>query len=247
MLSVTQLVGFAAGGKGTIAPPENAGSATSTTNNTTLVASSIDASVGDMLVVVAAADNSETGSGLNPMDGGGNIADSAGNTWTELQRATNQSGGQNNGSALNMWGAPITNVLSSGTVTITLDVNTQSKAMQIYRIPGGASLARIADESGSDTTAGTSHGIGSNVNVDAGQLILCVAAVETNTTITGDADTTGGAWDGFNRVANTGSNASSMSCISQWKIPTISGDQNWAVTTAGNLDSCSAYVIWEAT
>lgn len=67
----------------------------------------------------------------------------------------------------------------------------------------------------------------------AGQLVYAMAAIETNTAVTGDADVTNGAWSAIATAAsNSGTDATSMAVSRQYKIVTAGGAQNWSVTTA---------------
>src|SRR5690606_4832308 len=78
----------------------------------------------------------------------------------------------------------------------------------------------------------------------AGQLVVTAAGVETNAAITGDADTTDGSWGTLgNAASNSGSAATSVSLISQYKIITGTSAQNWGATWAGAADWVSTVVV----
>lgn len=222
------------------------GNGTSTSSSATVVTgATIDASLGDWLAAIIAADNAGA-SGVSSIS---SVTDSAGNTWTQRAVINRTAGGvANDGTTLGIFTAAVSSALTGGTVTANFSPNTTSKAIQVYRIQPGVSesVQFVASDTTGSTGSALSHSA-PTVSVTNGDTIFGCAALETSTAITGDSDTTNGNWSGvITRLANTGTNLTSTTCASQYKTVSATGNQDWACTTAGFEDSARSYLILRA-
>ncbi|WP_119270848.1 hypothetical protein [Taklimakanibacter deserti] len=220
----------------------DAGNGTSTADAATqATGATVTASTGDWLVAVVAADNDGSGGDASLTS----VSDTQSNTWTQRALINRDPGVAGNGATLGIFTAPVTNALSSGTVTANFSPNTAAKAIQVYRVQPGAGqqvLFVAADATG--TQDGNTTHAAATVSVTEGDTIFGAAAIETNTAVTGDSDTTNGNWSAvITRLANTGSDATSMTSSSQYKTVNATGNQSWAVTTAASKDSARSYLI----
>jgi hypothetical protein len=220
----------------------DAGNGTDTASSASLsTGATITASVGDWLVALIAADNAEASGGSSLTS----VTDSAGNTYTQRANVTQDPGVANAGTTLGIFTAPVTSALSSGAVTANFSPNTASKGIQVYRVqPGGGEAVQFVAADAVGSVGLTSTHSAATVSVTNGDTIFGGAAIETNLAITGDSDTTNGNWSSIiTMVANTGTGNSSQSCSSQFKTVNATGNQDWAATTAGNVDSARSYLV----
>lgn len=216
---------------------------TSTTNNTTLASgATVTANVGDWLVVLVAAANSGT-SGAASISG---VSDGSGNTYT--QRAIiNRTDGSvaSDGATLGVYTAPVTTLLSSGTVTVSFSANCAEKSVQVYRVsPGvGETVQFVACDATGATENAASHSA-PTVSVTSGDTIFGASAIETDDAITGDSDTTNGSWSALiSRLADGGLDPSAMVGVSQYKTVTGTGNQSWTVTETFSHSAASTYLV----
>lgn len=245
-LSVNELNGFGVGGStcpaGSTLTISDLGNGTSTSSSATVVTgSTITASVGDWLVAIVAADNNGTNGAVSLTS----VTDSASNTWSQRALINQDPGAAAAGATLGIFTAPITSAPSSGTVTANLSPNTTSKAIQVYRAvaPAGCSVAFInADATG--TTGASAASASATVSVTEDDTIFGGVAIETSAPgPAGDADSTNGSWStAVVRSAGTGTNATSMVALAQFKTVTATGNQTHDATFS-STDWAAAYLI----
>lgn len=221
----------------------DAGNGTSTSSGATVATgATVTASVGDWLVAVIGADNAGA-SGVASLT---TVTDSAGNTWTQRAKPNQTAGATNDGATLGIFVCEgVTNALSSGTVTANFSPNTTSKAIEVYRVqPGAGETVQFVACDATGTTGGSTTHNAPTVSVTNGHTIFGCAAVEVFAGDTGDSDTTNGNWSAIiNRVANTGTAATSMVCASQFKTVNATGNQSWASTSAVSRDFAATYLV----
>lgn len=214
----------------------NVGTNTSTSSGSTLTLGSVTAAVGDWLVVMVAADNAGAGGAIAATQ---SVSDDAGNTYTLRNTVTiRDPGSANAGCEFAPFTCEVTSALSGGTITVNFSPNVTSKAILAYRVqPGSGETISFARASATGSVGGsTTQTCGRSVSVDANEYIFAGNAIETNTTVTGDSDTTDGSWSTMlTAVANTGSDLTSMTVSGQWKGPGTSLNfQSRATTTAAS-------------
>ena len=225
----------------------NVGTNTSTSSSATLTLGSVTASVGDMLVVFVAADNNGTNGAATLTT---TMTDSGGvNVYTNRGGLINNDpGAARAGCTMSMWTCKVTSALAGATITSNYSPNTTSKVIGAYRVQPGAGQTLNFVSVGAGATGSSTTQSSGTVSVDGGQgvewIIFGANAIETNTTITGDSDTTNGNWSTqLTATANTGTDLTSMAASAQWKIPTATGNQDRASTTAASKDWAANYLI----
>jgi len=124
-------------------------------------------------------------------------------------------------------------------------VNTPEKAVQVYKVvPGASEVVSFIACDGTGSTGAVSPYTAPTVSVASGDMIWGAAALETDDAVTGDGDTTNGSWSAIiTRLADNGADASAMSCSSQYKTVTATGNQSWECTTATGRDSARTYLV----
>jgi hypothetical protein len=216
--------------------------ATSTSGTTSLTTpSTVNAAVGDLLVVQISADNAGT-SGASSIS---SVTDSAGNTWTQRAIVNNDGGASaNNGITLGVFEAPITIALVNGTVTVNFSPSTAQKVFNVIKaVPGaGETVAFVAVDATGATGTGSTY-TAATVSVTNGHSIIGMAAVERGDAITGDSDTTNGNWSAVIQRNVGGANGASAA----WQVKTVNatGNQSWAATD-GSGDWAATYIIYQA-
>ena len=202
----------------------------------------VTAAVGDWLVVLVAASNDET-NGASSISG---VVDSDGvNVYTQRAIINYDPGAAGAGATLGIFTCAVTQALSNDTITVNFSVNTSQKAVQVYKVVPGASetIAFVAADTTGSTGAATTHSA-ATVSVTSGHMIWGCASIETDDAVTDDTDTTNGSWSTVvTRLADGGADASTMSCSSQYKTVTATGNQAWACTTASSRDSARTYLV----
>jgi hypothetical protein len=221
----------------------DAGNATSISSTASLATgATVTASTGDWLVAFVAADNQGTSGAASLIS----VTDSAGNTWTQRALVNFTPGSvAADGATLGIFTAPITNALASGTVTANFSPNTTAKAIQVYRVQPGAgeTVQFVAADATGTTGNGTTHSA-ATVSVTNGDTIFGGAAIEVDSAVTGDSDTTNGNWSPIlDRAASTGNQTTSMHSSSQYKTVNATGNQSWGVTTIAARDGAQSYLI----
>jgi hypothetical protein len=222
----------------------NSGSATSISAGATLVASGINASVGDWLVAFVAADNNGA-SGAASLT---SVQDSTGNTWTQRALINNSAAGvAADGVTLGIWTCRVTNALAAGTFTANFSPNTTAKACHLYRIqPGvGDTITFIACDTVGNIYNTASAFAAPTVLVKNGDTVFGIVGIqETGTTFTGDSDTTNGSWSAaVQSNATTGTASTSMRACSQWKTVNADGNQDWNSSIVSARVAAATYLV----
>jgi hypothetical protein len=212
------------------------GSSTSTSSTITTGATvTATAADGDWLVVLITAANN---TGIPTVS---SVTDGAGNSYTErLDVSISIIPGSVGGPAA-IYTAQVTSDITNGQITATLSGNALGRVIQVYRVrPGsGETVSYVSAASGS-SSASTSHS--TSVSVTNGDTIFCHACIATDSTWTGDSDTTNGSWSALiARIADLGSTGASTQ--SQYKTVTGTGTQDWAVTSGSSAYGVAQYVI----
>jgi hypothetical protein len=220
------------------------GNATSITSDQTLSTAAISVQSGDWLVAILAGSN-DAGAGTTPFD---NPAAQQNGTpvINGVQRAdvTYDPGAAGAGATCNFCTIPITDTRNEAVATKFL-VDTSQKAIQVYRVrPGaGETISFIAAET-TGSTGNTQTHSAPTVSVTSGDIIFGAAAIETDDIVIADSDTDSGSWSLIiTRLADGGADASTMSCVSQYKTVTATANQAWACTTASGRDSARTYLV----
>lgn len=210
--------------------------------------------VGNFLILTAAYDNSGT-SGVDPnMFVATSSAvtatpgrDLRGNYWWRVAKAVKSSGAANDGSVADIWLCRVNNAYSNGdAITVQFSFSTAAVVLRISEWSGLRPISYSVVTPTTGTGNGTTIGSLAITPPNTNQLVIGVAAIETNTAITGDADTTNGSWVTMtNDTANTGVDATSQIAVAQYKIVTAGGAQNWAVTKTGASDWAAVAVVFD--
>lgn len=234
------------------------GTTTTTTagfNPTVTMAAGGSIAVGNTLIMTVAADNSGT-AGVDPnlwVVTSSVIAsqiygqDLRGNPWFRIARAVRNTGTANDGAVADIWACLVQNAYTNAdAITLQFSFSVAGLAVNISEFSG------VNPRSYSVVTATTGVGNGTSITAPAitppttGQLVVAVGAIETNTAITGDADTTNGSWVTLaNSVANSGVDITSQTLFAQHKIVTASGAQNWTATKTGAADWAALAVVFD--
>jgi hypothetical protein len=218
----------------------NFASATSTASNAS--GATLTAAVGTVILVFVAADNNGA-SGANSTT---TCVDSDGvNVYTKVSTVLQDPGAAAAGVVLTIYACKVVQALSNDTFTISFSPNTTAKCAWAWVISPGAGEVVNFWEAGASGNAGSTSTHGApNKDCPNGFIFFGVAAIESNTAITGDSDTTNGSWVNTTALsANSGSDLTSVEQLVQYKIVTASGVQDWACTTAASKDSARNWVI----
>lgn len=222
---------------------QNAGVNNSTSSSSSVATlASVTANVGDWLIACVHADNN----GTNGATSYASLSDSAGNTWTLRANILQDPGAAAAGANLIVLTCPVTNALSSGTVTANFSPNTVAKSIAVHRVePGVGEVVQFVSVDATGIT-GTSFSSLTTVSVTNGDTVFCFIAAETNAGYTGDADTTNGSWSSImTATANTGTVATSMKGALQYKTVTGTATQTWNMTGAA-VDFAATHMILRA-
>jgi hypothetical protein len=200
----------------------------------------VTAAVDDWLVAIVACSN-DGHNGISPFSA---LSDSGSNTWTTRAHATYDPGAAGDGCTIVVGTAIVTNALTSGTVTATFSVETDQSAIQVYRVrPGTGETVSFVTSGTAGGSNATAHKT-STISVTSGDIMFGVASVETDESLTGDSDTSNGSWSAVvNTTADAGTDDDSITCVSQYKITTGTGNQQWEGTSATARDSRTAHVV----
>jgi len=197
----------------------------------------------DWFVVVVAGDNNGS-AGVASLT---TVVDSgASNVYTNRALINYDPGAAAAGATLGIYTCPVTADITNGTITANFSPATVAKAIQVYRVrpATGEVVSFIAADATGVTGSATSHAA-ATVSVTIGDIIFGATAIETNTAVTGDTDTTNGSWSAVvTRLANvSATDLSSITSSSQYKTVTATGNQDWACTTAAAKDSARSYLV----
>ena len=181
-----------------------------------------------------------------PQPGDARGADLRGNLWRRVAVSANAgpSIAANNGAVSAIWICHVVNpYLNGDTIDIMAPIVSTPTTAIVGRITewsgvrrDDAPLATYATQ-GSGTTA-TVPGIAPTA---AGQLVFGSVSVQAGPALTGDADVTDGAWSAISQTAS----AAAIIRGSQYKIPSGTTTQSWAVTWAGAQPWASTAVVLE--
>lgn len=194
--------------------------------------------VGNALLVFLTVDNSGVDGGSQFIQARFTLDDSAG-VFIPLGTVTKDGASPaNDGVQIYVWIVKVGKALQVGeTITFTA-LNSIPRGVASAREFSGVLVYSANTYAGAGVGTGTTATATQLTSVASGSLVVGLAGVETNAAQTGDADTTGGAWVTNNSgQSNSGTAATSISAISQYKI-TSGGttDQNFATTWAGSAD-----------
>jgi dynein heavy chain len=217
-----------------------AGSGNSTASSATLAVTLTQSfAVGDMVVVCIASDNN----GTNGADSVLSVTDSRSHTYTVRAEQNNDPGAAAAGASVNIYTTIVTTAMTtSDVVTTNFSPNTASKAMVIWEVAPGAGETPTYVSNGGSTNNGTNPAL-TSTSIASGNAVIYALAAETAATLTGDSDTTRGSWSAlYSSVANTGTNGTSMTVGSQYKVVNAAGTQAWG-TTLNTSDWAISYII----
>ena len=217
-----------------------AGSGNSTASSATLAVTLTQSfAVGDMVVVCIASDNN----GTNGADSVLSVTDSQSHTYTLRAEQNNDPGAAASGASVNIYTTRVTTAMTtSDVVTTNFSPNTASKAMVIWEVAPGAGETPAYISNGGNTNNSSNPSLTSS-SIDSGNAVIYALAAETAATLTGDSDTTRGSWSTLHSsVANTGTNGTSMTVGSQYKVVNAVGTQAWG-TTLNSSDWAISYII----
>lgn len=222
---------------------------TNTGGQTTLVGTMASTAADDQMVfLLAAYDNSGT-VGADPYS---SITDTHGNTWTPIVNILNDPGAADAGVVVRAWYTlqNVSNLVSGNTVTVTFSATTVARCWQLYEAlsdePGKTALVHATTNTGS-STASTAVSVAitqaSTLTGDGTQVIVAFMGAEHGgTTVTDDADTSGGSWSTgvLNQVGTT---TAGMTLNSQYKTPNARVSQTFNNTLGTASDWAAAEFI----
>ena len=218
-----------------------AGSATSTTSSSTLVVTpSVSFSQNDGVLVCIAADNSAISGEISISS----VSDSQSNTYTLIRNVKTQGGSINGLASAAIYLCAVTNAIStSDSITVNFSPNTPSKAVVIYKIACASGKKPSNTNSSATSPSSDSTSLSrSTVTIPANDAVFMVAGIETNESVTADTDTLRGSWSSaYSATADTGTLATSMQVVTQYKTVTSSGTQTWNLSWATSTSYCAAY------
>jgi len=224
----------------TISDLANAADTTADTACTT--GATVTAAVNDWLVVIAAASNDGTNGAASMTT----VVDSDGvNVYTQRALINYDPGAAGAGATLGIYTCRVTSALSLDTITTNYSVNTSQKSCQVYKVvPGAGEMVSFISADTTGVTGNLTEYLANTVAVTSGDIIFGAAAIETDDTVTGDSDSTNGSWSSvLTRLADGGADGATMSCVSQYKTTTGTGNQVWSATTTTGRDSAISYLV----
>lgn len=219
----------------------------STSAQTVTVSPATNTVAGNTLIVSVAVDPVN-----GPPSAFVSVVDSKGNSYQPVKDANN--GSSSSGAAVALFYARLNRaVLTTDTITVTIPTSTATTrvAIQAQEFSGVSfvhnqfftEVVPPNNSTGNSTTQGSL----AQTPTASGQLIYGATGIETNTAVTGDADATNGAWSAvLTTLSNSGSDLTSMTLSTQFKIVTAAGAQNWATTTAVAKLWAAAIVVMAA-
>jgi hypothetical protein len=150
------------------------------------------------------------------------ITDSAGNIWYRRGVAPTSGAGANTGVETAVYTAILNNGLTTGgsMVMTYTTANVVAKAWTLTEANPGTAGNIVLFKGYGGTTQGNSTGQqGTSAIINIGDMIFATNGAESADTYTGDSDTTNGTWSTKQSIG-TGTGASGMSTMSQYKIQT---------------------------
>lgn len=190
--------------------------------------------VGNTLVLGIALDPSSAVSGGNQFI---SVTDGAGNSWLPVGFATQGSSGT--GASVAMFYCRVVRQITTTTgisIFCPFAGATTRAAAQVFEYSGVSALMNRSfsgiDAPKTGTGSSTTQAV-TAITPTATDMVQGFMAIETNTAVTGDTDVTAGAWSTIaTTLSNSGSDLTSMTLSSQFKVVTGGAAQNWATTTA---------------
>lgn len=183
------------------------------------------------LAVLALAYDNSGPSGSDPYS---SISDSVGNVWTVRTAGLNDPAAANAGSTLRIFTSPISNLLTTSTITVTFGTATVAKSWTLTQFSSNT-VGLTADvlSTGINTTGATTTPSSNATSVTNGNAIFGAMANEGNATVTADSDTLNGSWSTQQTIAN-GTGTSGMQVASQFKIVNATGNQTYNLTLSAS-------------
>jgi hypothetical protein len=194
----------------------------------------------DGVLVCITADNSAISGAISISS----VSDSQSNTYTLIRNVKTQGGSINNLASAAIYLCAVTNAIStSDSITVNFSPNTPSKAVVIYKIACASGKKPSNISSGATAPVSDSTSLSrSTVTIPANDTVFMVAGIETNESVTADTDTLRGSWSSaYSATADTGTLATSMQVVTQYKTVTSSGTQTWNLSWATSTSYCAAY------
>ena len=212
---------------------------TAQTSTSFLVGGSV--AVGELLVFTVAADNSVTG-GTSPMPT--TVSDNKGNVYVRRQTVVNNpSATANTGVAFAIYTSNVSVALvNTDTVTVNWSASTTSKAGFFQKVAAAAGFYPKY-RTGATLTGTSSLPSMTTGSITNAEIVICGIGIESNTTVTGDADTTSGTWaTASGNAANTGTAGTSITVSSQSKIVTATATQTYNPTLGAAANTALAWI-----
>jgi len=224
----------------------------STTSSTSWTISGCTASVDDEIIASIAIDNYQTTFGY--YHDVASVADSAGNVWAALNDGSNNAAytysptsSQNDGATIVLFKTKVTNALSSGTITVTLNHARTAKAASLWRFTVGAGNTlkcvsgknigegRTVDER--ETLASLSvSGLAS-----AQYLFFRASAIETSNI---DYPTYTSGYSSISpRQADAGTDSTSMTVGGEFRIQTTTSSTSSPISNFSGGKDCSSIMV----
>jgi choline kinase len=216
------------------------GAASTTANQASLALPTVTAAAGDLVVVFIACDNNQTTDG----DEGAvtSVTDTGGNTYIKAREECNGQGGAQAGATVSVWYSVLTVALSSHTITANFSNTTSRDATAMGAIKATMAAGSTVSVAASNSAV-TDAGGAPSVDAATGNyphLRVRADGRESNGT-SGTATTN---WTRpFSALANTGTSATSMRCVAEYRVVTATGAAS-APTSAASADSATVYVAF---
>jgi hypothetical protein len=216
-------------------------SAASNSSVTTVDLSLSGLTVGNVLIIRTAAENSGGGGAartITPSDQSGTILNGAG--WTAIQR-NNDPGAASAGITCNL--ILINIQATSGTIRLTYSGSVVQAC--VAEEWSGISITTVGTDTTNVGTASTNLASLTDSSVASGNLLYAVEAVEgpQGDTYTNDADTTNGSWTALSKAGTTNATADQNSTTyGGYKITTGAGSQTYNPTINNARDSAGIMV-----
>ncbi len=214
---------------------QSLGTATSKTATTTLsMPTTVNAAIGETVVVVVALDPSTTTV---------TVSDSRGNLYSNDKEIRNGSG--TSGVRTLVFSAPVSTALNSGqTISVTFGANITAKAMTAFRVPGLLTVDQSATMIG---TNGTAASVGPTPSTaEADELVIGAFGIESASAITAVNGNGYTAIDAANTPNAAGApNAGNIGVFAEQKTATSTGQQTATATVSINDDWAAAVVAYK--
>ena len=217
----------------------------SSTSSSSLSITSVNAAIGTIVAVVVVADNAGT-NGASSINA---VSDTSSNTYTKKVTVNRDPGAANAGVTLCIFTAPITNALSSETITVTFSPNTKYKTASAYVLTPDTGYAASVKFTDTGTTGSATSFAYTSSSLDSGDVVLGALGLESfniSNAITYDSDTTRGSWEaGYSYGAYDGATIPTMFAYQflQYKTVTGTGTQTYNISLAGSANDYAMTTI----